>query len=69
MKTKREISGIYFRVKNEVGKFENVVFEDLTETQQDEVMIGRSDEWLKGLAKGLAKNINLMADQFNIVAD
>lgn len=55
MKTKRSLSDIYFRVKNEeIKKFDNVVFEDLSEQQQDEMMNGRSEEWLKSLAKQLA---------------
>ena len=49
---KRGLSGIYFRAKNEeTGKFENFVFEDLSEEKQDEMMNGRSEEWLKSLAK------------------
>lgn len=59
MKTKRNLSGIYFRAKNEeTGKFDNVVFEDLTEQQQDEMMNNRSEEWLKSLAQNLANTIN-----------
>lgn len=69
MKTKRNLSGIYFRVKNEeTGKFENVVFEDLSEEQQDEVMNGRSEEWLKSLAKGLANTLNNIGEQFDLNA-
>ena len=64
---KRGLSGIYFRAKNEeTGKFENFVFEDLTEEQQDEMMSGRSEEWLKSLAKQLASTVRTIGDQFNI---
>lgn len=64
---KRGLSGIYFRAKNEeTGKFENFVFEDLTEEQQDEMMNGRSEEWLKSLSKQLANTIRTIGDQFNI---
>lgn len=69
MKTRRNISGIYFRVKNKDGKFENVVFEDLSEEQQDEIMDGRSDEWVKGLAKQLANTINEISETLNISKD
>ena len=44
MKTRRNLSGIYFRSKNEeTGKYENVVFEDLSDEEQDEMMNGRSE--------------------------
>jgi hypothetical protein len=64
---KRGLSGIYFRAKNEeTGKFENIVFEDLSEEQQDEMMNGRSEEWLKSLAKQLASTLRAIGDQFDI---
>jgi hypothetical protein len=66
MKTKRNLSGIYFRVKNPEGKFENVVFEDLAEQQQDEVMNGRPEEWLKSLSKQLASTLNDIGEVFDI---
>lgn len=70
MKTKRNLSGLYFRTKNEqTGQFENVVFEDLSEQQQNEMMTGRSEEWLKSLTKQLANTINKIGDQFDIVAE
>jgi hypothetical protein len=64
---KRGLSGIYFRAKNEeTGKFENIVFEDLSEEQQDEMMNGRSEEWLKSLSKQLASTLRSIGDQFDI---
>jgi hypothetical protein len=53
----RNLSGIYFRSKIE-DKWTNIVFEDLSESEQDRVMDGREIEWLKSLAKQLAKTIN-----------
>ena len=70
MKTRRNLSGIYFRSKNEeTGKYENVVFEDLSEKEQDEMMNGRSEEWLKSLAKQLSNTINSIGDQLDLVID
>ncbi len=66
MKTKRNLSGIYFRAKNPEGKFENVVFEDLSEQQQDEVMNERPEEWLKSLSKQLANTLNDVGEIFDI---
>ena len=71
MKTKRNLSGIYFPiVKNEeTGELHNVVFEDLSEQQQDEIMKGRSEEWLKSLAKQLANTLNNIGEQFDIATE
>lgn len=68
MKAKRNLSGIYFRVKNEeTGKFESVCFEDMTEEQQERIMYGRSEVWLEKLAKGLANTLNEIGEQFDII--
>ena len=69
MKTRRNLSGIYFRSKNEeTGGYENVVFEDLTREQQDKMMEGRNVEWLKNLAIQLADTLNSIGDQLDIVS-
>lgn len=69
MKVKRNLSGIYFRSQNpETKKWENIVFEDLSEEEQDKYMAGRSEEWLKTLVKQLANTLNLIGDQFDIVS-
>jgi hypothetical protein len=47
------VSGIFFRVTRGTTH-ENVAFEDLTEAEQDEMMMDRSEAWLKSLAKQLA---------------
>lgn len=70
MKERRNLSGIYFRSKNEeTGKWENVVFEDLSEEEQDKKMEGRELEWIKSLAKQLANTINKIGEQFDIMSD
>ncbi len=67
MKIERNLSGIYFRQKNEAtGKYENIVFEDLEESDQDRVISGKSAEWLISLAKGLAKTINNIGGQLDL---
>lgn len=53
MKEIRDMDGIYFRVQRD-GKWENLCFSDLTSEEQDRMMTGRSEEWLKSLAKHLA---------------
>jgi len=61
MKTKRKISGYFFKVNGET-----LSFEDLSDEQQDEILNGRSVEWLKSMVKGLAGVINMIGDQFDI---
>ena len=69
MKERRNLSGIYFRSKNEAtGKYDNVVFEDLTDEEQDKMMEGRGEEWLKSLAKQLSNTLNNIGEQFDIAA-
>lgn len=46
MTTKRELDGVYFRVKR--GKhWESICFSDLTDEEMDRVLEGHSVEWLK----------------------
>ena len=70
MKVKRNLSGIYFRNKNtDTGKFDNIVFEDLSEDEQDKMMNDREIDWIKSLAKQLANTINNLGNQFDILSD
>jgi short subunit dehydrogenase-like uncharacterized protein len=60
---KRNLSGIYFRINNE-----NICFEELTEEQMDEVMVGRSEEWIKALAKQLGLNLFKIGNDLDIIS-
>jgi len=66
-KEKRGLSGIYFRHENkETNKFDNIVFEDLSEEEQDKIMGEKDIKWLKSLAKQLANTLNNIGEQFDI---
>ena len=68
MKSKRNLSGIYFR--HEVDeKWENWVFEDLPEEEQDGIMAKYNPAQLRGLVKVLARTINQLGEHFDICAD
>lgn len=68
MKTKRNLSGIYFRAKNEeTGKYDNIVFEDLSNEEQNKIMDGRSLDYLKGLCKQLANTLNDIGEALDII--
>ena len=66
---KRSLSGIYFRVKNEEGKWDNVCFEDLEEERQNEVLKDKTDEWKNNTIKILASKIKELGDAFEIIAE
>ena len=57
MKTKRNLSGIFFRVRRG-DKFENICFEDLNADEQCQMMEGQSKEWLMNLSQRLADVLN-----------
>lgn len=70
MKTQHNLSGIYFRSQNqETGKFENIVFEDLPESEQDLILATKSPEWIRELAKMLAKTLYEVAEECGIYAE
>jgi len=67
MKVRRNLSGVYFRSKNEeTGKFDNVSFEDLSEEEQNKFMEGRNEEWLRSMVKIMADTINEIGEHTGI---
>ena len=64
MKSKRNLSGIYFRHEDE-----NWVFEDLPEEKQDEILNAYDKEAVQRLAKLLANTITQLGEHFDICAD
>ena len=63
---KRDLDGVYFRVSRG-GKWENVCFSDLTETERIEVMRDRSPEWLRNMCHLMADTVRAIGDDFNII--
>lgn len=61
---RRNLDGVYFRIGTE-----NICFSDLTEEQQDEVMKGRNEEWLKSMCKILANTIKDIGDTFDLMCE
>lgn len=64
--SERNLSGIYFKAKR-FSRFENVCFEDLTEEEQDKILEKANKEFIKNLAKGLAKTINEIGIELDII--
>lgn len=63
---KRNLDGVYFCIDTENGT-ETMCFSDMTEEQQDEVMLGKGDMWLKSMCKILARHLREIGDQFDII--
>lgn len=65
MTTKRDLDGIYFRVKR--GKYwESICFSDLSDKEMDKVLEGHSVEWLKSTCKILGRTIRDIGDSLDI---
>jgi hypothetical protein len=69
MKTKRNLSGIYFRFQDPSGSWGNRCFEDLPIEDQNRLMKSKSKEWIESLAIKLADTLNLMGEQFDILSN
>jgi len=65
MKTRRNLSGVYFRVKD-TGEWCNVCFEELTREEQDNVMTGKDEVWLRSLVKQLSFILNEIGEKFDL---
>lgn len=63
---KRNLDGVYFRIKRD-GKWDSICFTDLTDDEMDEVLKGRGKEWILGLVKILAKTIQNIGYQLDLV--
>ena len=64
----RNLDGVYFRIKRD-EIYESICFSDLTEEEQNEVLNGRTKEWLKSLCKELARTIKDIGDCIDIVGE
>ncbi len=64
----RNLDGVYFRVKRD-DEWQNICFSDLTEDERNEMMKGRSIEWLQSLCGILADTIKQIGDELDIVGE
>ena len=63
---KRNLDGVFFRVFRD-GKWDNVCFTDLTESDQIEMLSGWEKESLTNMCLHLARTIREIGDQFDIM--
>lgn len=64
----RNLDGVYFRIKRD-DEWQNICFSDLTEEEMNEIMKGRSEDWLRSMCKILGKVIKNIGDQLDIVME
>jgi len=68
MKTQRNIDGVYFRVSRN-GKYTNVCFSDLENSEMDECLEAWDKEALKRLAKNLGNQLYYVCAHFGIESE
>lgn len=61
----RNLDGVYFRIKRN-EEWRSLCFSDLTLPEMEEVLSGKSDEWLRSLCKILGQTIRLIGDDLDI---
>lgn len=64
----RNLDGVYFRVKRN-GKWDNICFSDLSETEKVDVLKNKDIDQVKSLCMILGKKIREIGDQFDIVTE
>lgn len=62
------LDGVYFRMARN-SEWQNICFSDLTDAEKEEVLCGKSEEWLRSLCKILANCLHDIGEQFNIFTD
>lgn len=64
----RGLDGSYFRVKRN-GKWQNISFSDLTESEMYEVIDNKGMMWLKNMCVFLGQTIRSIGDEFDLVRE
>lgn len=64
----RNLDGVYLSIERD-GHYESVCFSDLTKDEREEVLSGKSIEWVKSLCYILADSLKEIGDQFDIVRE
>ena len=62
----RNLDGVFFRAKDENGKWNSVCFTDLSEQSQKDATNERTNEWLQSLVLSLANSLRTIGDEFDI---
>ncbi len=69
-KTKRSLSGVFFRHQNETTKkWENWCFEDLPKEEQERIVYSYSTDQLIQLIRILANTLNEVGEEANVTKE
>lgn len=60
-----DLDGVYFRMKRD-NKYYDICFSDLTEEEKNNIMNGKTVEWLKTMCIILSNTIYNIGERFNI---
>lgn len=64
----RDLDGSYFRVKRN-GKWQNISFSDLTESEMYSFIDSKGMMWLKNMCVFLGQTIRKIGDEFDLVRE
>lgn len=64
----RDLDGSYFKVKRN-GKWKNISFSDLTESEMYEVIDSKGMMWLRNMCVFLGQTIRKIGDEFDLVRE
>lgn len=64
----RDLDGAYFRVKRN-GKWQNISFSDLTESEMYAVIDSKGMMWLRNMCVFLGQTIRKIGDEFDLVRE
>ena len=62
---RRDLDGLYFRVERD-GLPKNVCFTDMTAEEQEEVMAGRTSEWLASLVTAISSALRQIGEELDL---
>lgn len=68
MRVKRDLDGIYLRIKRD-GKYQAVCLSDMTKEELEENLNPERGEWLKGAVIHLALTLHEIGNLFDIVGE
>ena len=69
MKTRRNLSGIYMRHQDKSGKWGNICFEDMSETEIDDLILNMNDKYKDNMIKALVRAINDIGEQLDLIKE
>lgn len=65
MKERRDLSGIYYRVRRD-DKWVNLCFEDLEPNEQKDILNKQDHEFARNMVLVLANTINKIGEELNV---